>query len=76
MEKVIEMKSLTSFQKEFDVNDFNDASAFHFLASQHPEKIYRNQCNSCEYYLDKKCISGSNICTYKRRNSLSNFYKV
>ena len=71
------MERLTKLQTEFDVRDFkkND-SARQFLDFLHSDKSFKAECNNCEYYIRGGCISSSNICTYKRKSSLSEFYTV
>ena len=60
-------------QNKFGVNDFSDTSAFQFLASQFLEKIYREQCDSCEYLKEGKCSSHYSLCTYKKKESYFNY---
>ncbi|NIO43944.1 MAG: hypothetical protein GTN36_00070 [Candidatus Aenigmarchaeota archaeon] len=68
------MNRLTTFQKEFSVDGFGDASSFRFLASQFPNKTYKAKCNSCEYYRRGRCVS--NNCIYERETAYINFYII
>jgi hypothetical protein len=63
------MNRLTTFQYEFEANDFSDASAFQFLLSQlFSEKDYRNKCDSCKYNRNGRCILNF-ICSYEEKRA-------